>query len=1237
MEGLRSFWSSNRVRRNLTLFLALSIASSVQMAWCDIELPPTATQADIQAALDSAGPGSTVILPEGTYDIASTLWVTNAVTLKGAGADKTFLRGSANLADYESLIYLNNKDAVVSQLTVRDVKRSKYWGFNAIGVQIRSGRFEWGRVTGCTSAAWNHCGAVSLHGADAVLSHSRIDHNTLTSPGNGGGGVMLEGGGVADNCLVDHNTALTYGGVYFRGAGKMVNCTVVGNTATTGTFGGIGTHASGVLVNTIARYNIASSATADISAGGTIRHCASSEGVGTDPVSADPEFTDAANEDYTLLVSSPCFNKGSQAEAESVIGVVEKDLAGGTRVMGAEIDIGCYEYDTSKAACAFAADTSETLIGNAVTLTASCSGFDGADDLVYTWLLTSASAAEPIERTGSPLEFNAEKPERYSVTLTVSSAMLGKEISATKENYFYVAPFTNYVTSAKVDTAVFPYATPETAATNVLDAVAAAIARSTVKLDAGRHDVSGEIQLIRAVTLVGAGRDETELYATSAFGNILKVNDAGALVSDLTVSHARGVAMPYTGVAVNILSNGGTLRRVRVTDCSSDKTYYITGIINMQSSAGRITHCQIDNCDIGRNGGLNRGGGAVYMTAGLIDNTVIADCYSTYYRSQEIDNGGGLTLAGGKAVNCTIVRNTLASSVGGGVCKRPGAILENCIVYDNEAPGDATDPEVTGAPNLGGSVENVSHCLVGQAVGTDPVAGEPAFMDAPNGDFRLAPNSPCRDIAEVGRYLELLGLDTIEGETDLDGMPRLSGAKIDVGAYEYDASKVSCVFSVDKAVAFVPATFTLTPSVEGFTDPEGATLTWTFEPVHGGEPIVVVQTGTNALCQVLSSNEQYRVSLAGAGAGQSGSFTRADPIYAAARTNYVTAAANPNCCFPYATPETAATNLADAVDASVDNATVFVGEGTNVVRQTVLIEKGIEVRGVARDRAWLRAPTAYGPLIRFNHADAVVADLTIANGQAVEDWKDRGSAAAVDFDAKGGTLAGCRVTECGLNRKGDGNLSSEVAALFLHGEKAVVTRCVVDNFDGIGFRTGGDYHCGGCGVIATAGRIDNSIISNVVGVTRGDFLGLALNIRGTAVALNCTVVSNSEYLAGGGVGVHALSTVQNTVSVDNFNSAGVESNIGGEEKCVCCLSPSFTSTANGNVVGRPVYREGSLVQKADSPGRNKGSVAGYEDVLFGGTDFYGKRRVKSPRRSAKAKIDIGCAESDPDGLLLLAR
>ena len=210
-------------------------------------------------------------------------------------------------------------------------------------------------------------------------------------------------------------------------------------------------------------------------------------------------------------------------------------------------------------------------------------------------------------------------------------------------------------------------------------------------------------------------------------------------------------------------------------------------------------------------------------------------------------------------------------------------------------------------------------------------------------------------------------------------------------------------------------------------------------------------------CQVLSSNEQYRVSLAGAGAGQSGSFTRADPIYAAARTNYVTAAENPNCCFPYGTPETAATNLADAVDASVDDATVFVGEGTNVVRSTILLEKKITVKGIARDRAWLRAPTAYGPLIRFNHAGAVVADLTIVNGQAIADWKSSGSAAAVDIDAKGGTLAGCRVTECGLDRKNvNANMSSEVAALFLHSDKAVVTRCVVDNFDGIGLSTGKD-------------------------------------------------------------------------------------------------------------------------------------------------------------------------------------
>lgn len=1218
--------------RSIAFAATLLLAAS---AWCDVNLPSTATQADIQAALDTAPENSVINLAAGTYDISSTLWVTNAVTLNGAGADKTFLRGKVDFASYDSLFYLNNKDATVSHLTVQNVKRTKYWGFNAIGVQIRSGRFEWGRVTGCTSAAWNLCGAVSLHSANARLSHCRIDHNTLTITGNGGGGVMIEGGGLVDNCLIDHNTALTYGGVYFRGAGKMANCTVVHNTANTGTCGGIGTHASGTLVNTIARYNIASSATADISAGGTISHCASSEGVGTDPVSADPEFKDDANEDYRLLVSSPCLHSGSQALAEAAVGAVSKDFAGATRVMGSEIDIGCYEYDMTQVACAFAAGASETLLGNAVTLTASCSGFDGATDLVYTWSLTPSGSATPIVKSGSPLEFTATDANRYSVTLTVSSAMLEKQISATKSNYFYVAPLTNYVTNAKVDTARFPFATPETAATNVLEAMAAAIDGSVVKLGVGRHDVTGEILLSRRMMLAGAGRDQSELYATSAFGNILKLNNAEAVVSDLTVSHARGVAASYTGVAVNIESNGGTLRRVRVTDCSNGSTYYITGIINMKSSAGRITQCLVDNCDIGKTGGSNHGGGAVYMTAGLIDNTIIADCYSTYYALNGLNCGGGLSLNGGKAVNCTIVRNTLATKEGGGVYKAADAILENCIVYDNKAPGDTTDPAVTGAPNLGGSTNNVFHCLVGQAVGTDPVLGEPGFMDAANYDFKLAPSSPCRDIASADRYLTLLNLGSIDGEKDYGEMPRLSGTKIDVGAHEYDASKVSCAFSLDKTVAFVPATFTLTPSVEGFANPEAATLTWTFAPVHGGAPITVVQTGTNTLVQTLSSNEQYQVTLAGVGGGASGSYTRAEPIYVAARTNYVTSAANLNCLFPYGTPETAATNFADAVDAAVEGATVLVGAGTNLVRATVLLEKAITVKGVSRDRAWLRAPTKYGPLLSLNHADVVVSDLTIANGHAVANWKAYGTAAAVDISTKGGSLVGCRVTESGLGSVLDLGycMSSDVGAIYLHGDAGVVSRCVVDTMNPKNDQSGGSFHPGACGIIASAGRVDNSVVSNFYGTVRSTsgVNSYGLYVSGTAVALNCTVISNCEYLARGGMGVAASGSgiIRNTIAANNFNANGVEANIAGEALFSNCLSPDFTSTANGNVVGRPVFQTTRpLVLSFDSPGWRAGSSAGYENILNGGVDLYGHKRVRRIKANGVGVLDIGCTENE---------
>jgi len=59
------------------------------------------------------------------------------------------------------------------------------------------------------------------------------------------------------------------------------------------------------------------------------------------------------------------------------------------------------------------------------------------------------------------------------------------------------------------------------------------------------------------------------------------------------------------------------------------------------------------------------------------------------------------------------------------------------------------------------------------------LAVDPRFVDAAGGNFRLAPSSPLRD---AGTDTPLDGL----GAADLDGIARVLGAHVDIGAYEFD-------------------------------------------------------------------------------------------------------------------------------------------------------------------------------------------------------------------------------------------------------------------------------------------------------------------------------------------------------------------------------------------------------------------------------------------------------------------
>jgi len=144
------------------------------------------------------------------------------------------------------------------------------------------------------------------------------------------------------------------------------------------------------------------------------------------------------------------------------------------------------------------------------------------------------------------------------------------------------------------------------------------------------------------------------------------------------------------------------------------------------------------------------GGGVGNCTA---SNSIIINNAANY-------GGGGIY--GGTCYNCTIVSNTVPPGNYGG----SGALvasLYNCVVYYNN--GDNCD-----------SVGASHCCTIPDPGGQLTVTNEPLFVDLANGDFHLQSNSPCINSGDNS---------LAAGANDFDGLPRISGGTVDIGAYEF--------------------------------------------------------------------------------------------------------------------------------------------------------------------------------------------------------------------------------------------------------------------------------------------------------------------------------------------------------------------------------------------------------------------------------------------------------------------
>jgi len=257
----------------------------------------------------------------------------------------------------------------------------------------------------------------------------------------------------------------------------------------------------------------------------------------------------------------------------------------------------------------------------------------------------------------------------------------------------------------------------------------------------------------------------------SGMGGGIASGWSGKITRCTIVSNTVGTSTSGSGIGVAGISlgNGGVLRDSLVAYNNSPG--YGGGVAGGTSRT--VTNCIIRNNSASYGGGIYPGGTALFVDCTVVSNSsaafvqggIMRNCLFAY------NNSGIWNQAAtpGQYQNCTIVNNG-----GAGIRFSIPGFVENCIVYNNNSGGDNWSYNGTGSGTFW-----TNSCTIPLPGGTDDAgntATAPAFVDVVAGDYHLDRESPCIDAGAMRGWMV--------GATDLDGVTRVSGVTVDMGAYE---------------------------------------------------------------------------------------------------------------------------------------------------------------------------------------------------------------------------------------------------------------------------------------------------------------------------------------------------------------------------------------------------------------------------------------------------------------------
>ncbi|MEE2896186.1 MAG: right-handed parallel beta-helix repeat-containing protein [Planctomycetota bacterium] len=195
------------------------------------------------------------------------------------------------------------------------------------------------------------------NGVGSVIRNNVIAENTFLNNQGEGGGIYagFSETSVIEGNLIRGNIGSDGGGVYVRIGATLINNTFVDNSTGSGGRGGglfIEVTATPVPVTNCIfwgnrsgdgdQIHLTDSGLADVS-----YSCVEGGYLGVGNIAFDPQFVSGGTGDFRLLEGSPCVDAGD--DAASTPGIV--DLDGEDRIVGAAIDMGCYENQDAAGTC----------------------------------------------------------------------------------------------------------------------------------------------------------------------------------------------------------------------------------------------------------------------------------------------------------------------------------------------------------------------------------------------------------------------------------------------------------------------------------------------------------------------------------------------------------------------------------------------------------------------------------------------------------------------------------------------------------------------------------------------------------------------------------------------------------------------------------------------------------------------------------------------------------------------